>query len=62
MNIVLVMCSRHQRQIRDLFVMCSRHQSCLSCSFERSQQVSTKPFARLASVSTEKVQKFYFVF
>ena len=28
--IVFVMCSRHQRQIRDLFVMCSRHQSYLS--------------------------------
>ena len=27
--IVFVMCSRHQRQIRDLFVMCSRHQSYL---------------------------------
>ena len=39
-NIVFVMCSRHQRQIRDLLVMCSRHQSYLSSSFERLQQVS----------------------
>ena len=28
--IFFFMCSRHQRQIRDLFVMCSRHQSYLS--------------------------------
>ena len=33
------MCSRHERQIRDLFVMCSRHQSYLSCLFESLQQV-----------------------
>ena len=49
--IVFVMCSRHQRQIRDLFVMChairviSRY---LLCLFERLQQISAMAFARFA--------------
>ena len=49
LNIVFVMCSRHQRQIRDLFVMCSRYQSYLSWLFECLQQVSAT--ARFSSVS-----------
>ena len=35
---VFAMCSRHQRQMRDLFLMCSRYQSYLSCLFERLQR------------------------
>ena len=51
------MCSRHQRQIRDLFIMWSRHQSYLSLFFERLQQVSAVAFARFASVSAEQIEQ-----
>ena len=54
---VFAMCSRHQRQMRDLFLMCSRYQSYLSCLFERLQQVLAMPFVRFASVLAKQIEQ-----
>ena len=51
------MCSRHQRQIRDVFIMWSRHQSYLPLLFERLQKVSAMAFARFASVLAEQIEQ-----
>ena len=53
---VFVMCSRHQRQIRD-FLSCAHAISYLSCLLEGLQQVSAMAFARFASVSAEQIEQ-----